>query len=289
MTDVDYAALAEQARTATPMDYSALAEKARQESDVPLSSSALWFQGASKVLPVAERTVNAALASPSAPRVIQRAIGAGVRGASTAVGAAVGGVPGAVGGAAMSEGLTPTQATIRGWLGRTPTPPVPSTTGDAVIHYIESMGGDVTNLKGAALEYAKKAGRSILYDASGRASLVPSEAAATTAAPVAAKVGSSVVGKLSRGLGVLSAVQGGLDLAQMAEPNRRDIGFLGIGKSIQNAPLPADAQDAIYVHAVKSLIADGAAPTKAAAIIAQGDPSKFARVITAYSQSLRGQ
>lgn len=38
----------------------------------------------------------------------------------------------------------------------------------------------------------------------------------------------------------LSGVQGALDLAQMAEPKRQDIGFLGIGGK-SSAPLPADA------------------------------------------------
>lgn len=255
-------------------------------SEQPNSSGALWMQGAAKVLPAADKTVRAALNAPNAPRVIQRAVGAAVRGASTAAGAAVGGVPGAVGGAAMSEGLTPTQQTVRGWLGRTASNAAASSAkaSDAVVNYIEAMGADVTDLKGAALEYAKKAGRAILYDASGRASLVPAQSATTATTASAAKTaGSSLLGKVAKGLSVASGAQGVLDLAQMAEPDRTDIGFIGVG---QTKPIPQDKLDGIYASAIENGIKNfGYSPSKAAAVIAKGDPKVFGDAMTAYMKS----
>lgn len=249
-------------------------------SETPGTNSGLAIAAASRVAPVAELVKQggtAILAAPNAPRVIQRAIGAGVRAVATGTGAAIGGVPGAIGGAAMSEGLTPTQQTIRGWLGRSA--PAASAaaaeTGDAVVNYIEAMGADIKNLKGAALEYAKKAGRAIIYDASGRASLVSAEAAkapvvsATRAAAPA--VSRNVTGAVSRALSVASGVQGALDLAQMAEPERRDIGFFGIGASMSD-------QDVMMGLIEKR----GMTPQQAALAVAHGDGNKMSSLMNAY-------
>lgn len=267
-------------------------EDAHSETSKPQSSSgALWLQAASKAIPAAEQVVKAGLAAPNAPRVIQRTIGAAVRGASTAAGAAIGGVPGAVGGAAMSEGLTPTQQTIRGWLGRaaaqTAEKAAPATS-DAVVNYIEAMGANPENLSGAALEYAKKAGRAILYDSSGRASLVPSQAAAetaATAAPTAAPAASSLLGKAAHGLSVLSAVQGGLDLAQMADPKRTDIGFLGVGASQPTPTLPTADSLKPELAAMTASIDKGVSPSHAAYMASGGSPAKFSVLMTAYMKS----
>lgn len=56
---------------------------------------------------------------------------------------------------------------------------------------------------------------------------------ASPAASVAEKVAPYAPTLMSIG-----GAQGALDLAQMAEPNRRDIGFLGIGPSIPESPAP---------------------------------------------------
>lgn len=247
-------------------------------SETPGTNSGLAIAAASRVAPVAELVKQggtAILAAPNAPRVIQRAIGAGVRAVATGTGAAIGGVPGAIGGAAMSEGLTPTQQTIRGWLGRSApaSSAAVSHTGDAVVNYIEAMGADVKNLKGAALEYAKKAGRAIIYDASGRASLVPAEAANAPAVAVktAEPVLSRGVSALSRGLSVASGAQGALDLAQMSEPERRDIGFLGIGASVSD-------QDLMMGLIEKR----GMTPQRAAFAVAKGDGAKMSSLMNAY-------
>jgi hypothetical protein len=127
----------------------------------------------------------------------------------------------------MSEGLTPTQQTIRGWLGRTPTAST-SAAPDAVVNYIESMGGNANNMKGAALEYATKAGRPVLYDATGAARLVPTASVVAPSAAPAKAATKFFVGKLANALSAVSGVQGALDLAQIAEPKRTDIGFLGM-------------------------------------------------------------
>ena len=268
-------------------------DDAHADTSKPQSSAgALWLQGASRAIPLAEQAVKAGLGAPNAPRIIQRAINLGVRGAGAAAGAAVAGPAGATTGALISEGLAPTQQTIRGWLGRTAAQTAEKaapSTGDAVVNYIEAMGANPENLSGAALEYAKKAGRAILYDSSGRASLVPSQAAAAetaaVAAPTAAPAASSLLGKAAHGLSVLSAVQGGLDLAQMADPKRTDIGFLGIGATQPEHAVSQNEQDAMWVKAIEQLTADGSSPTKAAAVIAHGNPQKFGQVMTAYMKS----
>lgn len=84
----------------------------------------------------------------------------------------------------------------------------------------------------------------------------------------------------------LGGVQGALDLAQMAEPGRKDIGFLGIGPSVKADAITPAQQAEMYAKAVTQLMADGTtSPNKAAAIIAQGNPKKFGDVMTAYMQS----
>lgn len=244
------------------------------------TNGALAMAGASRIVPLAMQGAmqgaKAAWAAPNAPRIIQRAIGAGVRGASVAAGAAIGGVPGAIGAAAMSEGLTPTQGTIRGWLGRTASAAAPHT-GDAVANYIDAMGADVNNLTGAALEYAKKAGRAILYDANGRAGLVPVNAAPSVPVTAAPGVISRGVGAAAKGLNVLSGAQGALDLAQMAEPNRKDIGLMGMGGS-------ADEIDNATMDMMNK-ISHGMKPIEAAKQATQQNPSLYPRVIDRWARA----
>ncbi len=61
----------------------------------------------------------------------------------------------------------------------------------------------------------------------------------SVATPVAR--GLSAAAPYAQSLGTLAGAQGPLDLAQMAEPNRRDIGFLGMGASqppLEGEPSP---------------------------------------------------
>lgn len=75
----------------------------------------------------------------------------------------------------------------------------------------------------------------------------------------------------------IAGPQGLLDLAQVAEPNRKDIGFLGMGATPDNLTV------------LKAAVKKGANPTQAAAQLAKGDPKLFAALLTAYSQSVRAQ
>ena len=273
--------------------------------DRPGSSSALALAAAVAAARRLPAGVTMALASPNAPRIIQRAIGAGVRGASTAVGGAVGGVPGAVVGATLSQGLTPTQQTVRGWLGRDATNAATTATnatttaaetgGDAVTNYITAMGGDVNNLKGAALEYAKKAGRPILYDAAGRASLVtPAATAAETATAAATAAAPTTAGRLATFVknaapyletaAELSGAQSLLDWAQAAEPNRRDIGFFGIGPS--SAGNTTLQQPTAQLRAVQYLVdTRKLAPMAAARAVTGNNPQLADQLLTLYTQA----
>ncbi len=264
-----------------------------QEVSVP--SGAVAMQGVAQAIPMAESLAKSALSAPNAPRIIQRAIGAGVRGVSTAAGAAVGGVPGAIGGAAISEGLTPTQQTIRGWLGRTATKAAESAdpASDAVTNYIESMGANANNLTGASLEYAKKAGRAILYDASGKAALVPSEAAAV--APVATPVAKAIsaAAPYVKAISMASGAQGVLDLAQLAEPKRKDIGFFGVGSGTPDPQHPAllNALFSKIADVVTSLKNEGIphAEAQAMKLLSDGNAATFGKLMTLYMNGRAGK
>lgn len=66
--------------------------------------------------------------------------------------------------------------------------------------------------------------------AGGKTGWFTGKLAQEVAGPVA-----SILGKVApyvQTLSTVSGIQGGLDLAQMAEPKRQDLGFLGVGKSI---------------------------------------------------------
>lgn len=79
---------------------------------------------------------------------------------------------------------------------------------------------------------------------------------------------------VARAVSQLSGAQGVNDLAQIAEPTRKDIGFLGL------APSQPD------LDVLRAAVAKGANPTQAAAQLAGGDSTRFASLLTAYSQSI---
>jgi hypothetical protein len=91
----------------------------------------------------------------------------------------------------------------------------------------------------------------------------PVAAAAEAAVPVARAFGNAV------------SPQGMLDLAQMAEPDRRDIGFMGIGASMPD------------LEVLTKAVAKGANPASAAAAITKGDPKKFGPLMAAYLMQTR--
>lgn len=81
---------------------------------------------------------------------------------------------------------------------------------------------------------------------------------------------------LAKAVGAAAGPQGVLDLAQMAEPNRRDIGFFGIGGSIPD------------LEVLTKAVQLGANPAQAAAAIAKGDPKRFGSLMMAYANAKKG-
>jgi len=106
----------------------------------------------------------------------------------------------------------------------------------------------------------------------GKAGWFTGKLAQRLAAPVAALAEKAA--PYAQTLTTLAGAQGVNDLAQIAEPGRKDIGFLGIGASVPDLEVLTQA------------VAKGANPTQAAAQIAGGDPRRFAQLVTAYSHSL---
>ncbi len=149
--------------------------------------------------------------------------------------------------------------------------------------YIGAQIGRVIGGTGPVLSSAAKAWNGDLVGAAhdlvytapgvwggGKAGWFTGKLAQRMAAPIA-----SALEKAGPSLSVVGGAAGVGDLAQMAEPNRRDIGFLGVGPTVE-------PDVAMLTAAVKK----GANPTQAAAQLTNGDTRKFAALITAYSQSL---
>lgn len=88
-----------------------------------------------------------------------------------------------------------------------------------------------------------------------------------------ARVTSALLEKAAPVISKMSGVQGALDLAQMAAPERRDIGFMGIGGSM--AP----------IEVLQKAVANGANAASAAAALTKGDPKAFGELMTAYMKS----
>lgn len=189
------------------------------------------------------------------PAAAQKIIGAGITTAASGLGAYIGGVPGAVVGASI-RGVTPAQATIRRVAGRMAgeTPEVASEAAKAlgITNYAKEYGIKVgpndlipkPNPANAIEHYANSTaekGVMRLYDEFGRVVSGPNTAPPlNTPKPqpgLVSKVG-SVAGNV---LGRVNGATAMMDLAQAAEPNRRDIGFLGIGASQPN-PTPDELQ-----------------------------------------------
>lgn len=83
----------------------------------------------------------------------------------------------------------------------------------------------------------------------------------------------------AQGIATLGGVQSGLDVAQMADPNRTDIGTLGMGSS----PTPE-----LYRKAMHLAVQQGTPPVEAARQLARNDPRKFAAIMTDYAKSIKG-
>lgn len=232
-----------------------------QESDgsgIPGASASVGaLRAAGAVAPAAGRGV--ARFAANHPVGTQKAIGAGMTALASGVGAGVGSMfgpvgtlAGAVSGGAV-RGMTPTQQAIREWAGRGmgETADVAKAAGRAqgIQEYIKNTSGykvnpahilERANGLPAAENYAKSQGRELLkvLGADGRVAAGPTADVAQKAPGVAGRLVTKGAGAAKTGLGVaskaLSAVSGPMamtDLAQTIEPNRRDIGVMGIGAS----------------------------------------------------------
>jgi hypothetical protein len=125
-------------------------------------------------------------------------------------------------------------------------------------------GGPFGGLVGAA-EAAKAAW------AGGGTGWFTGKLAQSIARPVAR--GLEAAAPIADAVSKVGGVQGALDLAQMAEPNRHDIGFMGVGGTMK--PL----------EVLQKAVANGANPASAAAALTHGDPKAFGELMTAYMKS----
>lgn len=187
------------------------------------------------------------------PAATQKVIGAGISTAAGAGGAAVGGIPGAVVGASI-RGVTPAQTTIRQtagrWAGETPAVAENAARALGIQNYAKETTGlrlapsDIINKPNAANaieHYANSMEKGILrlYGPSGEVVSGPSAVSRIPMKPqpgIAAR-GMSAIGKVLSPLQGMTAMT---DLAQTAEPLRRDIGVMGIGAA-QPQPTMAEA------------------------------------------------
>lgn len=105
--------------------------------------------------------------------------------------------------------------------------PTAAATAGAIVRHGTTLGGiahGVATLNPAEVIAAPRAGW-----AAGRGGYWLGKGAQVVARPVAAAM--EAAAPYVATLGTMSGLQGGLDLAQMADPKREDIGFLGIGGS----------------------------------------------------------
>jgi hypothetical protein len=168
--------------------------------------------------------VEAAINNPTAVRVAGNLVKHGVAtGVGAIAGHLVGGPMGSAAGAVVGNSLLPQ---------------IPAT---GASNYTKAMGGSAERLSPADVAYRTKMGQPMLADQYGTMRAVPSAAEAEA---VASKSGVlSMLAKIAEGLKLTGVVQSGLDLAQIAEPTRTDIGFMGIGGTAdQPAVRGADGQ-----------------------------------------------
>lgn len=172
MGEVDYTALADQARQSAPVDYAALADQARQTSQ-PSTYTGLAVAATGRAVPMAAQGAMEFATNPNVPKVAAQ-VGRVVGGVAPVVtGAVEGGPVGAlVGVTASSKGA---------W-----------------------AGGKTGWFTGKLLQKVT----------------VPMASVLTKVAPYA------------QALTTVGGVQSGLDLMQLLEPDRKDIGSFGIGRTV---------------------------------------------------------
>lgn len=131
-------------------------------------------------------------------------------------------------GLAASRGLVAPGATAATELATNPAVPRAFATGGRVIGGLAPIvgGAEAAGLPGGLLGVGAAAKGSW---AGGKAGWFTGKMLQNMAAPVA--TGLQRLEPVAHALSPINVAQGGLDLAQMADPKRKDIGFLGVGKS----------------------------------------------------------
>lgn len=179
------------------------------------------------------------------PALTQKVIGAGASTAAGGTGAAIGGVPGAVVGASI-RGVTPAQTTIREvagrWAGEAPAVSRDAAKALAIQNYAKETSGlrlrptDIIPkpTPANALEhYANSMERGILRLYGPHGEVVSGPSAATEIPRRAAtSPARRAIGGLMRIAAPLSGAMTVTDFAQAMEPTRRDIGVMGIGRTL---------------------------------------------------------
>lgn len=226
--------------------------------DPSSSGAASALVGAARVAPTAGRIL--ARTAANHPAATQRLMNATVRGAAATVGAHFGGTPGAIAGATFG-GVVPKQSTIREVAGRLAgeAPDVAATAGRALglQNYAQhTYGIDVdpeyilerpAELGKAITNYAQKGGRDVLqlFGPDNKVVVGPTAPEATAPSRLANAAGKVTTGGrlIARTLQKLAPLQGAVamtDLAQTAEPNRQDIGVIGMSLHPEPAPPAPD-------------------------------------------------
>lgn len=93
------------------------------------------------------------------------------------------------------------------------------------------------------------------------------------------------VAPYAKSLGALGAAQGVNDLAQMADPNRQDIGVFGVGRTAAIAPTLSAESLQDDLKSMRALMAGGKTEMQALKEVAAGNPQKWGRLMTLYIQS----
>lgn len=171
--------------------------------------------------------------------------------------------------AAISK-LTPAAAWEAMRFGTSPTVPKTAAQVGRIVGGLAPVvgGGAAAGVPGAAIGLA---GASKGAWAGGRTGWFSGKLAQDMARPVASLLDKAA--PIAKAVGKVGGVQGALDLAQIVEPERKDIGFLGLGASMSDLDI------------LKANVAKGANPASTAAALAKGDPKKFGALLTAYMQS----
>lgn len=146
-------------------------------------------------------------------------------------------------------------------------PRMAATVGRTVGAVAPAVGALVTGNPAEAIALAANAGKSAW--AGGKAGYFTGKLAQGAAGPVASALEKAA--PYAQTLSTIGVVQGALDLAQMAEPDRRDVGTLGVGPSVKAGAIPMTPElvKMPVADAVKSLTDAGWPESRAKSYVTQ--------------------